>query len=491
MLLACAAEAQTTSATAKISAYELLTHLIGTDKNAAAIAPKIASSDVDAEGMVGTNRRGWKNSDYPNFLAEEQRGAFSNMVEGVLLNDDKNLYIGWQALMAAYAHQQPEGDFGPAPKGCKGTSCMRFFMNASNQALVLLLESPSANKRPPHSELTYRQLVEQLLPKIQLALDFMLGHATHDIHDQLLSDFVCPNRAMMDSNGFAFGYLLLQKYSTPEKLAAYDAEAQWWVSDIFRQSRHPMYTYRALADPKTGVFWEGNKWNGFVYDSNYGAVGLAQMVLHALYFPEHFRKAGIDPMDFLKKSGDFVLARMSADTAGGVVVDATNDTRTGPIPNPETGKADDFSITEARMAMFYYAALFHRPEGVRVISSPAHYRLVFGRPPVIFNDVDTRALTVKRGAAMTSYTVYTTNAGVQDGATQILDPKFTVTAQGLPPGVTLSAAHSYAPELHLDQGLGMAELTGTPTKRGVYDVVVKAVNQYGEGKPVTFVLTVE
>lgn len=99
-----------------VSQYELLTHLIATDRDAAAIAHKLAASSVDEEGLVGSNSRDGRNSNYPDFLAEEQRGAFSNFMEGILLNDDKNLYIGWQALMSTYNHQQLAGDFGPPPE---------------------------------------------------------------------------------------------------------------------------------------------------------------------------------------------------------------------------------------------------------------------------------------------------------------------------------------------------------------------------------------
>jgi len=289
---------------------------------------------------------------------------------------------------------------------------------------------------------------------------------------------------------------LLQKYPpAARKLATYDAEAQWWINDIFVKSNSTAFPFRAMADPKNGVFWEGNRFNGYVYDSSYAAVGLAHMMAQAYYFPEHFRKAGIDPMSFMKLSGRFLLARISSHDPvtgkSGIIVDATNDTRTGPIQNPEQGKAADFDITEARVAMLFYTALFHRPEGVRVINTQARPFLVFGRPPVIFNDEDTLTLHVKRGVPMESYTVYTTNSGIQQGTTQTLDPKFLVTAQGLPSGLTLGKSHSYPDEMQLDHGLGMAEITGTPTKKGSYTATLKAANQYGQSEPVKLAIIVD
>ena len=247
------------------------------------------SQTPDVNGLVGPNMPTWGNTIYPKFSADNQRFAFYDMMKGILLNDDATVYGGWHAFTTAYAHQTSAGDFGG-----RGIEDMHFFMAWSNHAISFLLDSPYAHKCPPGSNLTYAELINGsgkgdygMLPKIQAAMDCMTSQATHDDHDPLRWDYGAPNRTLINANAFAFGYLLLRNYpAAAPKLAGYYREAQWWTNNEFLASKD--FPYRPLADAKTGVFYEGNNWNGCGYDTHYGLVGFIFAEYLAYNLPDLF-----------------------------------------------------------------------------------------------------------------------------------------------------------------------------------------------------------
>jgi hypothetical protein len=148
------------------------------------------------------------------------------------------------------------------------------------------------------------------------------------------------------------------------------------------------------------------------------------------------------------------------------------------------------------MAMLFYTVLYNRPEGVISVSSgdssssPSTYGLIVNRPPVIFNDPTTLTLVLDNGTAMSPYNAYATNTGIQDGTTQTLDPSFSISATGLPPGLGLNGPHTYPSSLLLDSDIGYYTLTGTPTRPGNYSVTLTPTNRNGTGAAVTLTITV-
>jgi hypothetical protein len=104
------------------------------------------------------------------------------------------------------------------------------------------------------------------------------------------------------------------------------------------------------------------------------------------------------------------------------------------------------------------------------------------RPPVIINDAADLAFTVQASQAMTPRTFIITNASiVSQGTKAPRDPNAAITASGLPAGLSLGAI--YSPTMHnpwqlndLDQNVGYADLTGTPTTPGVYTVTLTPKN---------------
>ena len=496
--------------------YSLLAAPMATNATYANVASLIGGAVLDANGYVGSNRPGVTGTVYPDFAADEQRSAFDNMLGGILTNNDAAVFQGWQALQVTYAHQSINGDFpGNITKPqYAGSANMHFFMAWSCHALSVLLQSPYAAKIPPGGTLTYAQLINGtgsstqaqqygILPQIKLALDFLVTNATHNsATDPLNFDFYAPNRSIIDANAFAFGSLLLQNYPAASgSLPAYAVQAQWWVNNTFVASAYAQFNKRPLANAITGVFYEGNPINGYGYDSSYQAVATSQAMFHAFNFPANFKAAGVDPVTFVKLAGRFLQQRFystnPAGIGGGPVVDDTDDTRTGPTPIDAEGKSTDFDIVSARKAMIFYTAQFNRAEGVQSVSANTGSTLIWGSPPTIFNDPDLLNQSIALGKAVTTYTVYATNSGIQSGATQTLDPQFSISATGLPPGLSLSAPYSYtqtpsAGDIgNLDQGIGMADITGTPTQPGSYAVTLTPTNKYGAGKAITLMLNID
>lgn len=457
---------------------------------------------TDANGLVGDNSPTSPTTIYPDFIAENQRGAFIPMVAAILVGNDADVYKGWRALAVTYGEQNTDGSFGVSPPSqCTGSQCMRFFMAESNHALAVLMTSPYVSITVPDgSGLTYAQEVNNLLPKLKLALDYMMSLATQNTQDSLYGDFGSPNRAMSDGNAFAFSYYMLLNYApAASSLASYESEAQWWINCVFVQSA--FYTYRPLANTTTGVFYEGNGDNGFGYDSNYAAVATDQAMRQGYYFPAQLSAANVSASNFMMLAGRWMQQRiyypidpLGLDTVP--FVDDTDDTRTGPTGYAEAGKSEDFAVLDAQMAMLFYTALYNRPEGVLSVSGdggssePGAYGLIVNRPPVIFNDPTTLTLLINKGTAMSPYNAYATNTGIQNGTTQTLDPAFSISAAGLPPGISLSGPYTYPSSLQLDSDIGYYTLTGTPTQPGTYSVILTPTNRNGTGATVTLTITV-
>jgi hypothetical protein len=372
---------------------------------------------------------------------------------------------------------------------------MRFFMAESGYAMGILLQSPYASATVPDgSGLTYGQEVTNLLPKIKLAVDYMMSLATQNTHDSLYGDLEAPNRELSDANAFMWSWYLLQNYApAASSLAGYASEFNWWLNNIYVQNYY--FPYRASVNTSLGVYYEGDSMNGYDYDSSYAGVGVNQAMRMGYYFPTYLQAVGVNVTTFLKLSGRFVQQRIFYPTDPTGVnttpfVDDTDDTRTGPIPDPETGKSADFDMLSAQSAMLWYTALYNRPEGVLSVSSTGSYSLLVSRPPVIFNDPDWMTLTLTKGTAMTAWNAYATNTGIQNGTAQTLDPAFVITETGIPPGLSLSGPSTWNPSLKLDSGLAWYTLSGTPTTPGTYNVVLTPANRNGTGAAVTLAITV-
>ncbi|HEY0308884.1 MAG TPA: hypothetical protein VGB94_12045 [Acidobacteriaceae bacterium] len=459
--------------------------------------------------MAGYNRPGVSGSEYPDFDANEQRGASFNILEGALNGSDANVLSGWKSITAAYNLQTNSGDFSGGSGCCRGAAYMNFYLALSNHALNFLLQSPYAQKSPSGSSLTYQQLIlgtgsgdYGLLPKIMAAMDFMVNTSTHGSRDPLAGDYYSPNRTMINAVMYGFGYQLLQSYppaqaamnSTGTHLDNYRSQALWWINNEFVQSAS---FSRPLMDRDNGIYWEGDTANGYGYDTSYQGVGTLLTAWYAYNFPNDILATGLNPLKVVKLNGRFLQQRMLANDPTGATsnagVDVTDNTRTGTI-YAEAGKTTDYDYTSGSLALTYYTALFNRPEGVASAYAhrkPAYFTLVDNLPPMIFNDPDLLTVTLTHNVAMPAYTVYGTNSGIRATGMETLDPQYVISATGLPAGLTLGPVYSYAAGLQLDQIIGMADITGIPTTAGTYTVILQARNKFGAGPSTALTIRVQ
>ena len=82
-----------------------------------------------------------------------------------------------------------------------------------------------------------------------------------------------------------------------------------------------------------------------------------------------------------------------------LIVDCTDNTRTGPIPTVEAGKSSkghNFDGPEVMQPILFYAALTQRTQALQALYQASdNAKFVLDQPPVIFNDPDTLNLRLK------------------------------------------------------------------------------------------------
>ena len=381
----------------------------------------------DEEGLVGSNRTGV-------FVADEQREAMDGLVAGLVLKHDDYVERCWRAVTATYDRQTPEGDF----TGKGGSSHMRFWMAWSNHALHLLANSPRYGSR-------YQGAIQALLPKVQRAMDYLTQYGP----TQLSNDYKSPNRTMIIATAYELGARLLEGYSDPTRIQRYLAEAHRWIDNEFVNEK----LFR-VAD---GVFKE----NGG-YDTSY------QGVATRFYYYCLIQDPGCTADAFQKgeKAGAFLSERFFP----GGVIDCTYNTRSG-LGNVE-GSHKKTDRRSCRFALLYYAALFTHPEALTIARDMSEENN--GLPPVLINP---RTATGSVGVPF-SLSLDFTNAGLI-----ALDPRFTIEAANLPPGLAIDPHCDFIPST------GCATIKGTPSTPGSFQVKVIAQNQFGVSTP--FFITLE
>ena len=146
---------------------------------------------VDAEGLVGYNRGGFKSPEF-------QCGAMRSMVRAVVRGDRQGIDDGWRAIDATFRQQSDDGGFSRqgAPHG--GPSAAAFWLAEADQAILVLRESPLGP--------AYRSQIEGLVPKIAKAARW-LAEPRH--LERLKSDDAdAPNRLLFDALAYGLSGVL-------------------------------------------------------------------------------------------------------------------------------------------------------------------------------------------------------------------------------------------------------------------------------------------
>jgi autotransporter-associated beta strand protein len=437
----------------------------------------------DSNGLVGANSPGGSSPlypSYPYFTADEQRGAIDTMVVGIAETNDGYVAQGYSAINATYNLQTSAGDFSTnatyiSSPGCP-TSDMRFFMAYTCHALELLMQSPYMNKVPPNSSQTYGAWVTNIFPKIQSAMNYIAKYGTCNGSSgisQSWGDFNSPNRTLINAAAFAFGDLVLQGYSSQATINSYWTNAQAWLNNEFVSSNSvnanpPAPLWRSFD----GVFIEAPGCTPAHYggnDTSYQAVADRFFSYILCYFPNCENNAISNCMT----AGRFLERRVYNG-----YIDDTYNTRSGPDNEDcECGnlcKSDD--LLSERFTLMYYAAMFNRPEGNIAAAALRNALATNGLPPVIFSWTNASIAT----GQPFSFTVLASNAGKDALDTN----NFTLSAVGLPPGLSLSTNITY------NKSTGSKVISGTPTNAGVYVVSLTGHNAFGTGATATLTITI-
>jgi hypothetical protein len=383
----------------------------------------------DEDGLVGSNRNGL-------FIADEEREAMDGLVVGLILKHDSYVERCWRAVTATYDRQTPQGDF----TGKRGSSHMRFWMAWSNHALYLLTKSPRYGPR-------YQDALHVLLPKVQRAMDYLTEYGP----SQLSNDYKSPNRTLIIATAYELGARLLEGYSDSARVNRYLAEAHRWIDNEFVNQK--------LFREADGVFKE----NGG-YDTSYQGVATRFYYYCLIQDPE------CTPDAFQKgeKAGTFLSKRFLP----GGLIDCTYNLRSG-LGNAEASpkKTDQRSC---RLALLYYSILFNHPEVLSAVRDMSEENN--GLPPVLITPRSARGVV----GAPFSLSLGFTNAGLYE-----LDPRFSVEAADLPPGLVLESHYDFT------QSTGFATIKGTPSAPGSFQVKVTPQNQFGVNAPLFITLDIQ
>ncbi len=382
-----------------------------------------------ADGYVGGNSAA-------NFRADNQRTAMFTLVVGIVNGIDAYVDAGWRAIDVTYQHQTAAGDFGQ-----EGANACHFFVAWSNHAMNLLRKSPYAAG--------YKDRLDALLPKIQLATDYLVAHRA-----DLSGDFGSPNRTMITANAFAFGYLLLKGFSPQAKLDSYYDEMTWWMNNEFVDNA---YSHTKLNRELDGVFLEAGG-----YDTGYDATGLYMLLHIVCYFPaEPFLP---DAIARGGKAARFLVKRVLPDGT----IDGTFNTRSG--PGNESGDAKNTNLTELRLALIYYAMMYGNQEALAELASIKNAvptTTVNGLPPVIFSPSTAEAQVGKPF----TYTILATNS--PPAALDKTSPPSVISVSGQPGWLHLDSTGGFA------RSTAYRTLSGTPTQAGSYAFTVASNNPSG------------
>jgi hypothetical protein len=391
----------------------------------------------DAQGRQGANQTS-------AFEADEQRGAMESMTAMIGLQNDPYVARDWLAVTYTYSQQNAQGTF---PGLSTSAAHMRFWMAWSCHALLLL-------ENDPHYGPMYSAQVQALLPNIALSMDYLLANGACSLDKtktQLMGDVPSPNRTLIIADAFFLGAELLQGYSTPTKIAAYQAMGQSWLDNEFNN-----YSGANLFRTVDGTFLEpGGGFNGL--DTSYE--GLNALFLD--YWIFSYNRTGQGTVaaapDLAARAGNLFSKRFQMG-----VIDDTYNTRSGPNNLDNADKTLDKNT--ARLALLFYHAMYNHPEVLPMAQSLGTQTEINGLPPNLISS----APIAGSAQLPLSVPIYFTNAGLNS-----LDPAFQVQINGLPPGLTVSA-----PVL-LGLSTGLVVITGTPASSGSFTATATAINTFG------------
>ena len=461
-------------------------------------------------GFVGSNWPQVTGTAWP-FSAEEQRALVSDMQcaigcqgrGGGTVSDaqcDAMVAYIMMAIENTFSLQMPNGDFyqyvtlnpdgSIVGSGTGNTGYFqdyRFFLMETEHALLLMQNNA-------HYYGMYKNKIISFLPHIQKCLDAYYNNGWYVGQS---NDQYTPNRCMADAAAAALGHALLSNYlnvynwdQTGYYAGNYMTEAHLWMNNFLAAS--PSWKFnnqRPLIDPVTGITYEGGG-NGFGYDVSYGGTALNYLLYYVYNLPND--SYPVDPYQAIYGLGNFLAGRVHAtDPRGlvsGVVIDATDSTRCGPVAG---AYCDKLGVDLGGLNLPYWDGLVNYHYGTSqttgidatqlLLNNPSYQ--VVATPSVaaeIFQPLS-QTLTVYTGKPMETVNFYAANTGLMDVVSSPLDPAFKITATGLPSGLVMGAPSSYFQSGtdndgfsgYIDQSVAWVPISGTTTANpGTYTVTL-------------------
>ena len=264
----------------------------------------IGGARPDRNGLVGHNRDGFKASAL-------QRGATLTLAIAAARGDRKRADDCWRAVDATFAHQTEEGHFGdPA-------TSVAFWLCELCRSLLVVQESPLAGE--------YRDRIADLLPKIRMAVKWLMGQQTALIK----ADGDTPNRLFFSAEAFGFAGILLKD----EALIAIGRDFLAGGMKLFRN--------------EDGVFLE---YGGG--DSSYQAVNLLRLQEIVIHFPDPTLEAAI------RKGMKWELTRIAPDGT----ISTEGNTRVRPGGEKFMGAEKQVNVGEVTLALLYFHLRANDPD---------------------------------------------------------------------------------------------------------------------------------
>ena len=278
----------------------------------------------DQNGMIGSNRTGWKCAAY-------QRGGMFRLMLSAVAGDQWAVNDSWRAIDAAFHYQNPDGSFQI------GGGLVADYLDRLNDVSFWLAKLCHALLIVQASELgpAYEARIQALLPKIELSAMFLAGGPSTLSH----GDRDAANRLFFHACAYGLsGYLLGNEQ----------------LMDLGRQ-----FAAQGLGEQRAdGVFLEM-----FGHDSSYQGVSLLQLQQYAFHFPDPATDAA------LLLGAQWEVGRVLPNGA----IDTSGNTRTGTWLKPVSyievmtgllyvGGAQDYRpATDAGLRVFTY--FYHIPLG--------------------------------------------------------------------------------------------------------------------------------